>query len=145
MARTGPKGKPPTLKVVSGTYQPCRRREPVVEAIPGMPVKPAWLKGRAAKLWAEKVETYRARGQAVAGCESALAQYCALEAALIDQYQKRMIPPVAQVNAFRILAAEFYDTPASQIVPTRQPGAAASKFSAHRQRPPRPGEGGGDA
>lgn len=145
MARTGPKGKPPALKVVSGTDQPCRRREPVVETIPGMPVKPAWLKGRAAKLWAEKVETYRVRGQAVAGCESALAQYCALEAALIDQYQKRMIPPVAQVNAFRILAAEFYDTPASQIAPTRQQGSTAGKFSAHRKRQTPPGEEGGDA
>ena len=141
MTRTGPKGKPPELKVVSGTDQPCRRREPAVAPIAGEPVKPSWLKGQAAKLWLEKVATYRARGQAIAGCESALAQYCALEAALIAQYRKRDTPPVAQVNAFRILAAEFYDTPASQVLPSKTPGKGG-KFAKNMQRPT---GGGGDA
>jgi hypothetical protein len=89
------------------------------------------------------VETYRARGQSIVGCESALAQYCALEAALIEQYQKRITPPVAQVNAFRVYAAEFYDTPASQVLPTKTPGKGG-KFASNMQRPPS-GDGGGDA
>lgn len=144
MARPGPKGKNPGLKVVAGTDQPCRRREPVVAPIDGAAVKPTWLRGRAAKLWVEKVAIYQARGQSVAGCESALAQYCALEAALIEQYRKRITPPVAQVNAFRILAAEFYDTPASQVSPAKQPGKGG-RFAANMQKPPAGAEGGSHA
>ncbi|MCO6178817.1 hypothetical protein [Ciceribacter sp. RN22] len=140
MTRSGPKGKPPELKIVSGTDQPCRRREPAVAPIPGEAIKPSWLKGRAAKLWAEKVAIYRARGQAIVGCESALAQYCAIEASLIEQYRKGITPPVAQVNSFRIYAAEFYDTPASQVLPSKTPGRGG-KFATNMQRP----NGGADA
>lgn len=78
--RRGPKGKPPELKVVAETDQPCRRRERLVKVIEGGPTKPSLLKGRAAKLWAEKVEAHLARGQQVKGCESSLAQFCALAA-----------------------------------------------------------------
>jgi hypothetical protein len=133
--RPGPKGVLPELKVVSGTDQPCRRREMVVAALPGSAIRPKWLKGRAAKLWAEKLATYEARGQNTAGCESALAQYCALEASLIDQYRKGGTPPVAQISAFRILASEFFDTPASQIGPAK-PASTAGRFAANAQRPP---------
>jgi phage terminase small subunit len=143
MSRRGPKGKPPALKVVAGTDQPSRRREQIVDAIEGEPVKPTWLKGRAAKLWHEKVAIYAARGQAVVGCESALAQYCAMEATLIDQYAKKITPAVAQVTAFRALASEFFDTPASQIGTTNKP--KGGKFAGNGQRPPPPPEGGGNA
>lgn len=142
MAKTGPKGKPPALKVIAGTDQPCRRRDPVVEKIDGEPAKPGWLRGRAARLWAEKVAIYGARGQSIVGCESALAQYCALEAALVDQYRRKATPPVAQVNAFRILAAEFFDTPASQIGPAK--ASPKSRFAANAGKPPS-AEGGSGA
>lgn len=134
MARRGPKGKRPELKVVSGTDQPCRRRESVVAPIDGAPIKPSWLKGRAAKLWAEKLAIYAARAQSVVGCESSLAQYCALEASLVEQYRRNETPPMAQVNAYRIFANEFFDTPASQIGPNKMTGKP-SRFSANAPRP----------
>jgi hypothetical protein len=100
--------------------------------------RPGWLKGRAARLWDEKVAIYRQRGQSVLGCESALAQYCALEALLIEQHAKKLTPPTSQLTAFRAFASEFFDTPASQIasVKSGKPGA----FAANR-RPPQPTEG----
>lgn len=134
MTRPGPKGIPPELKVIAGTDQPCRRRELVVAALPGAPVKPKWLKGRASKLWDQKVATYAARGQATAGCESALAQLCRLEAELIEAYRKGQQPVVAQISAFRILCAEFHDTPASQVGP--KPASPAGRFAANAQKPP---------
>ncbi|MCA6103930.1 hypothetical protein [Bradyrhizobium australafricanum] len=133
MSRPGPKGKPPELKVISGTDQPVRRRERVVSVLDGQPVKPAWLKGRAAKLWAEKVATYADRGQSVTGCESALAQYCSLEASLIEQFVKKLTPPTSQLSAYRTYAAEFFDTPASQIGSPKQP--KAGKFAGNGQPP----------
>lgn len=139
--RTGPKGKPPDLKVISGTDEPSRRREPLVTALPGEAVKPKWLAGRAAKIWADKIATYQARGQNVVGCEAALAQYCSLEAAIIDQYRKKTVPPVAQITAFRMLAAEFFDTPASQLGSPKAP--KQGKFAGNGQRPaPTPVENG---
>jgi hypothetical protein len=139
--RRGSKGKPPALKVISGTDEPGRRREHVVAPLPGEVVKPAWLKGRAAKLWAEKVAVYEARGQSIVGCESALAQYCSIEAALIEQYRQKITPPVAQITAFRMLAGEFFDTPASQVGPAK--GASkGNRFAANVQKP---AEGGGNA
>jgi hypothetical protein len=143
MSRRGPKGKPPALKVVAGTDQPSRRREQIVEIVEGEAVKPTWLKGRAAKLWHEKVAIYKARGQAIVGCESALAQYCAMEATLIDQYAKKIVPAVTQVTAFRALASEFFDTPASQIGKLNKP--KGGKFAGNGAPPPPPGEAGTDA
>ncbi|TXL75624.1 hypothetical protein FHP25_13290 [Vineibacter terrae] len=106
--------------------------------VAGDVVKPAWLRGRAAKLWAEKVAIYAARGQSIVGCEAALAQYCSIEAALIEQYRKKNTPPVAQITAFRILAAEFFDTPASQIGRTPA-GGKVSRFAANAPKPPATG------
>ena len=142
MGRRGPKGKPPELKVVAGTDQPCRRRERIVRPLDGAPIKPMWLKGRAAKLWDEKVTAYMARGQIVVGCESSLAQFCALEAMLIDQFTKKLTPPTSQINAYRSFAAEFFDTPAAQIGSAKQP--KASKFASNIQKPT-PVSGAGNA
>jgi hypothetical protein len=133
MSKRGAKGKPPSLKVVAGTDRPDRQRKPVVLPLPGEPVKPTWIKGRAAKLWFEKVAIYKARGQSVVGCEGALALYVSLEATIIDQFAKKLIPPVSQVNAHRGFAAEFFDNPASQIGSIQK--QKAGKFASNGQRP----------
>ncbi len=114
MAKGHNRAKAPHLKVINGTDQPCRKTVQVVQPIDGEPVRPTWLTGPARRIWDTKLGRYEARGQAVAGCEDALAQYCALEAELIALWRKKLAPTVAMVNAHRIYANEFYDTPASQ-------------------------------
>lgn len=117
--KKGPKPLPATVIQMRGTNQPCRTREHVVAHIDGDPEKPKWLKGLAGKIWDSKVRTYLSRGQSVRGCEDALAQYCSLEAQLIgDFWRKKITPPMAMVNAHRIYACEFYETPASQHKPS---------------------------
>lgn len=96
---------------------------------------PKWLNAAGKKLWKEKTERYRQRNQKISGFENSLAQYCALEADLIDQYRKKITPPMAMINAHRIWAAEFYDTPASQKVPASGGGNAANTFSRNGNRP----------
>jgi len=142
VGKPGPKGKPPSLKVVAGTDRPDRRREKLTETVAGEPAKPGWLKGRAAKAWAEKTAIYKARGQSVVGCEAALAQYCALEAALIEQFAKKITPPTSQFTAHRAYAGEFFDTPASQFG-LQKPGKQG-KFASNLHRP-EPPAGGGNA
>jgi hypothetical protein len=118
MAKRGTKPKNNVVKINQGTDQPCRSYDELFENDPDEEIIcPDWLNDRAKKIWDEKVTKYVKRGQSVSGCEDALAQYCALEADLIAKhYEKDITPPVAMVNAIRIWANEFFDTPASQLV-----------------------------
>ena len=137
MARPGPKAQPDALKVVKGTFQRVRSRVPAVAPLPmpeGGPAPPSWLKGPALKVWHEKVATYRLRNQSIRGCEGALAQYCALEADLVDRRKRRIDIPVALLNAYRIYANEFYDTPASQQV-SRPKASGGNRFAGNGRRP----------
>src|SRR5215469_12135827 len=125
----GPQPKPDHLKIIDGTFRPDRSHPAVVAQLSGDAVMPRWLKGRAASIWREKLAVYRRRGQSVAGCEAALAQYCALEAAMIESYRQKQRPTASDVNTYRTLAREFYDTPASQIAKaTGAPTPKANPF-----------------
>ena len=144
MARRGPKGKSPALKAAGGTDQPCRRRSVMVRPVSGQPRKPDWLTDLAAEIWADKIASYAARGQTVTGCESALAQYCALEAMLISQYEAGQAPPVAQVSCWRVFAGEFFDTPASQVCSPKAANSE-SRFAANASAPSIHSAGAGNA
>ena len=127
---------PNKLKVVRGTFRGDRSRPPVVASIAGAVGRPpAWLTGAARRLWAVKVATYARCGQMVAGCEPMLAQFCALEAELVRRYEKGDDVPAALLTVYRQFAAEFFDSPASQIgrVATAAP---ANRFAIHIQPPP---------
>lgn len=116
MAKRGP--KPTPLKVVEGrgTVKKTRTRKQVVPDLEGEPKKPEWLMARAIVIWDEKVAIYKERGQSVVGCESALAQYCQLEAKLEEMWGAHLLPAMAMITAHRIYANEFFDTPASKHV-----------------------------
>lgn len=138
--RRGPKGNSPTTQKAKGETRPSRKVEtlfadhasrPDPEKIPA----PDWLNDRAKEIWIDKTNRYRQRNQKIGGFENALAQYCALEADLINLYRKEITPPMAMVNAHRIWAAEFYDTPASQKVPAGGGGSNANKFGNNGNRP----------
>jgi hypothetical protein len=118
--RTGPKGKSPEQKLASGFVRPSRaivslypdhasRLDP--EIIPS----PEGMTAAAREIWDIKVARYRQRGQKVEGFEDGLRQYCELEAALNQGWSKQAVT-MAMVNAHRIWAAEFFDTPAAQRV-----------------------------
>lgn len=135
------RAKPQALKEAAGTDRRDRQVVPLFPGEPGAayvePVMPKGMSKRAREVWRIKVDQYASRGQVVAGCEAALEQYCELEAELRDLRRRQITPPVAMINAHRIYANEFYDTPASQHAPLRQPAGTANPFS----RNGKPGEG----
>lgn len=138
MGERGPPALPDNVKALRGTLRPDRSHPRQVALLEGDPVKPSWLTGRAAKLWADKVATYRNRGQSARGCEFALAHYCRLDAAVIEMWRKKETPSPSMLNALKGFACQFYDTPASQI--SKAAGGsvpAANPFLAHGRRPPR--------
>ncbi len=116
-----PNKVPDEEKARRGTDRPCRA---VVSLYPDhasrpdpaeIPV-PDGMTPAGADVWRVKVERYRQRGQKVGGFEEALRQYCELEALLTESWKQRDGPTMAMVNAHRVWAGEFFDTPASQRV-----------------------------
>jgi hypothetical protein len=123
--RTGPKGKSPEQKRASGFVRPSRAVvtlypdhacRPDPEEVPA----PEGMTAAAREIWDTKVARYRQRGQKIEGFEDGLRQYCELEAALNSAWKEKAIN-MAMVNAHRIWAAEFFDTPASQRVRASDP------------------------
>ena len=123
--RTGPKGKSPEQKLASGFVRPSRAMvslysdhasRPDAEVIPA----PEGMTAAAREIWDIKVARYRRRGQKIEGFEDGLRQYCELEAALNKGWRKKAVT-MAMVNAHRIWAAEFFDTPAAQRVRASDP------------------------
>jgi hypothetical protein len=136
MPRRGPKAKSAEIVALRGTAQACRPRGSTeAKSDESELVKPAWLKGRGAKIWAEKVAVYRDRGQVIAGFEMNLAQYCAVEAGLIGLYSKGLMPSTAMVREHRMWAAEFYDTPASAVGRPSGGEAKGNPFGRNGKRP----------
>lgn len=80
------------------------------------PQAPEWLKGEVRKLFEKRVEIYKKRGQSLIGMERSLAHYCRLEILLVSLWKKKASPSISLINAYRIYANEFFDTPASQLM-----------------------------
>jgi hypothetical protein len=136
MGKRGPPALPDNVKSLRGTLRPERSHPREVNLLDGDPVKPVWLKGRAARLWNDKVATYRNRGQATRGCESALAHFCCLDAEMIEMWLRGEVPSASVLNALRGFAGQFYDTPASQIAKAAGTAApAVNPFLARGRRP----------
>lgn len=139
MAKRGPKGVSPAEKRARKTEQPCRKVETLYANHAARPdpesiEAPKWLNAAARKIWQEKTERYRKRGQKIDGFQDALAQYCSLEADLISSYKKKIPIPIALINAHRIWCAEFFDTPASQKVPANGGAGKQNKFTSNGNR-----------
>lgn len=137
--RTGPKGQSPEQKVARGETRPSRA---VVSIYPDHASRPdpaelpppRGMTPAAKKIWTEKVERYRQRGQKVQGFEDALRQYCELEAALNKAFKDKSAN-MAMVNAHRQWASEFFDTPSSQKVPVYGKQKDSNPFTNNGRRP----------
>ena len=95
------------------------------------PAKPGWIAANdlASKAWDEKVARYKLRSQRVRGFEDALAQYCALEASLVQAYVNGLVPNVSTVREHRAYAHTFFDTPSSQQVAVKPNARSTNPFA----------------
>jgi hypothetical protein len=142
MARRGPKGDSPDQKKAKGETRPSRKGNVITFAYesvedwpdPDVIEPPVWMDELSREIWYEKVDRYRKRGQTIDGFEHALAQYVALEAKIIFSYQHGIPAPVAMINAHRIWAAEFYDTPASRKISPSGSKAKTNRFAGRGKR-----------
>ena len=124
-------------KMARGTMRPCLHKAEVFadDVAPDPDVIPP-LEGMTAAavvIWEAKIAKYRARGQRVGGCEDALRHYCELEALLNAGWSTGKVN-VHALNQYRILASEFFDTPASQMVSLNRASKKENKFSKNGRR-----------
>lgn len=111
----------------------------LVEPIAGAPVRPPQIKLKTEKdLWDKKVDDLTKRGVMVKGCEEQLAVYvCELV-----KYWKDFragVATAAQQNNLRLLAGDFYDTPATQYGKVKSKDAPkGSRFRDDGKPPPPP-------
>lgn len=136
MGQRGPAPIADFVKRQRGTLKPSKSRAAVVPPIEGEPEKPDWLTPKAAAIWKKKVAVYQARKQAVRGMEAALAQYCELEAYLVDGWSSENADlDVKALALYRQYARDFYDVPAAQL--GAQGSGAGAKASNPFARPTR--------
>jgi hypothetical protein len=130
MARSGTKPLPPSLALIQNSKLTEGNKKLGEEAVPpdhSAPLKPVWLKRnrKASAAFDKKSDTYHRRNQPVGGLGEQLAVYCLYEVAIIhDYFLKGIIPPANMINTYRHMCAEFFDTPASQVIP---PSARTNK------------------
>lgn len=133
MGRRGPPPKPPHLKVLSGTDQPCRRTERVVGPVDDPVTCPRWLKGKARRFFLGRAQVYAQRGIDVAGCEDMLAHYCSLHVKLVEQWQSGLVPAKGLLDTLKSYAVQFYDVPTAQF--DKLPGKPTNAFSRNGVKP----------
>lgn len=119
-----------------GTSQPCRARENVVAPISGEVVRPAWITGRARKLFDQRIAVYKKRGQQIAGCEEMIAHYCALSADIEARRKAHQPVSASDMNALKGWAVLFYDVSAAQVESGRK-DKGDNPFSGNG-KPPKP-------
>ena len=110
----GRKRKPTALKVLQGTFKPCRANpdEPTPEF--GAPEIPEYLEGEAALEW-NRVVDYLTRTRVIAKGEgSMLAVFCYLHAKFVEATKHGGDITASMVAQLRALASEYGLTPASR-------------------------------
>lgn len=95
---------------------------------------PKWMSAQGKRIFRQKVERYRHRGQKIEGFEESLAAYCALEDEMIALRRKRVPVPVSMINTHRQWANEFYDTPASQRIGSNSIDKGENRFARNGRR-----------
>lgn len=116
MTRRGPKGKAKIFHMRDNTERKDRVIEEAVIPLHGEVERPKWLKGKARKVFEEKLEIYKKRGQSIVGLERMLAHYCQLEVLLIELWKTPTGPTPAAQAEYRRWCSDFFDSPASQLI-----------------------------
>lgn len=133
----------PEEQRLRGNVQPCRQ---VVALFPDEASRPdpdhlpppKGMSAAARKIWVEKVERYRQRGQKVQGREDALQAYCETQAKLFKLFRTQAGPSIGMINAHRAWCNEFHDTPASQKTKAGDGTPSGNPFAANVRRPAAP-------
>jgi phage terminase small subunit len=133
--------KPQSLKIISGTDQPCRRddgaqlfvEEPLTEA----PPPPDWLpNAHAMREWNRLAPILAVNKLLTESSMQSLGVLCACYGKIVQLYAAGESPNASQLAQYRGMAAEFGLTPLSQsrLKPNAEP-EKENRFSKHGKRP----------
>ena len=137
MATVGRKNKTEVQKSIEGTTRKDRTVEPIVPHVEGSVYCPLWIQKRVAwkKIWDRKMAVYIKRGQSLVGQEELLCTYVLAIYHMEEILKNGELPSVHFINAFRHLANEFFDTPASQYGKMASRPGADNPFRDNKPKP----------
>ena len=120
--------KPTALKLLQGTFQPCRANpdEPQPELVKGTPDPPRRLKGEAKKEWLRTAPELARLGVLAVDELSVLATYCGLHAAIVAGERRGELIPAGYYAQYRGMVEFFGLSPSTR-----------SKVRAARKAPPK--------
>lgn len=123
--RAGPKPKPPSMKTLAGTFQPCRDAGRVELIAPArIPIAPDWLTEGGREQWLDLSAITTELGTASAADSAALATLANLQGALAECWAGGFMPPTTALVEFRRLSEMFGIAGVkSRVVKTARPGA----------------------
>jgi phage terminase small subunit len=113
--------KPTALKLLQGTFQPCRGNpdEPKVQL--GAPARPSWLKGEGRKEWERLVPYLTSTGVLAEQEQGTLALLCFLHGKIVQMVRHDEIPQAQIIAQYRALASSFGLTPSDRTKIHAQP------------------------
>lgn len=104
----GPKRQLPSEKRARGTYQPVRDAGTVeiIEA-DALPQMPDWLSPAAQEIWLEDLGRVTAHRLVTEKDTTAFANYCAMQALIVECFKKGEAPPITALAEVRKLQELF--------------------------------------
>lgn len=132
--------KPPHMKVVSGTDQPCRRddSEPLFEEEPlsEIPQAPLWMpNAHAVNEWNRLAPILHANELLTESCLQSLGVLCAVYGGIVQAYAAGFAPTASQLGQYRALAGDFGLTPLSRDKMRKpEPKQSDNKFGKFNKR-----------
>jgi phage terminase small subunit len=125
----GRKPKVTTLKVLQGTFRPCRANHEEPQVKIGAPERPKYLKGAARKEW-DRLIPYLISVRVLAEQEQgSLAMLCLIHGKMVEAAKEGRILHPSLIAQYRILAGTFGLTPADrQRVKSHQEAKPANEW-----------------
>jgi len=132
--------KPRSLKILSGTLQPCRDRAAGIEVTPltDRPDPPDWLPNEhAVKEWNRLVPILLSNKLLAEADITALGHMCALHGKLVQLWSAGETPTASLLSTLRGMQADFGLSPHSRAkVPPAADNPSVNRFASNGRRPP---------
>jgi phage terminase small subunit len=131
----GPKRQLPSEKRARGTFQPVRDANTIEIIEPNaMPQMPDWLSAEAQEIWLEDLGRVTANRLVTEKDTTAFANYCALQALIVQCFRKGEAPAITALAEVRKLQELFGIGGAKSRLQVKSAGGSGNPFKRNGSR-----------
>lgn len=110
----GRRPKPTKLKILQGTFRPCRGNPSEPQPELGTPEAPAYLKGEALAEWTYQTAHLSKTRVLALQDRALLAAFCAIHGRVVEMFESGADVKAALITQYRLLGEAFGLSPASR-------------------------------